>query len=87
MKCLSDIPPVFNKLFALATFSIFFSIIAFYIRFYHSGTIKQLLSKIIDVDRVSSNIEKRNYVEEIAKKENPHLNFWVIHFCIPLILI
>jgi hypothetical protein len=83
----SNIPPIFVKLVTFATLSSLLSIIVFYVKFYHIDKVKSILFPIVDIDRVSSNIEKFSYIKEVAKKENPDLKFWTIYLYFPIILL
>src|SRR5271156_151762 len=68
LSLFSDIPPIFVKLITLAALSSLLSIIVFYVKFYHSDRVKSILFPIVDIDRISSNLEKFSYIQEVAKK-------------------
>jgi hypothetical protein len=86
LSLFSSIPPIFVKLLTIATLSSLLSIIVFYVKFYHIDKVKSILFPIVDIDRISSNVEKFSYIKEVAKKENPDLKFWIIYFYFPITL-
>lgn len=89
--CFLSIPPIFNKLLVIASLSSIISIVVFYIKFYYGdsikSTLKPILLPVVNIDRISSNMNKITYLQEIAQKENPDLKFWVIYLQPPIMLI
>ena len=91
LMCFSSIPPIFNKLLVIASLSSIISIVIFYIKFYYGdsikSTLKPILLPVVNIDRISSNMNKITYLQEVAQKENPDLKFWVIYLQLPIMLI